>query len=291
MRQAASDRQATSREIRRAFTLVELLAVVAILALLLTILMPSLERAREIAKQTVCLSHQHQVGVGIMAYSATFRMKFPGADGRISSSHPDAAVREGGHHTWRHWFQYLWGPQYHILVSDDGAHPGFGEYATQRTDAIRCTKSTQGTYGMYDSDNVDANDDTADGIFMERIGSNDPECPENWEFFKQFCMNRCPAPGDFLLLGCTTDGDPLEDGRYAFHWWVTHSNVGRRPNMGLWLTHGGQVNGLFVDGHGELCGPGRLVDVANERPRRSFDPDWGGPGIKGWMEEDGTLFP
>ncbi|MHC4716649.1 MAG: type II secretion system protein [Planctomycetota bacterium] len=47
---------------RRGFTLVELLVVVGIIALLVTILMPSLGRAMELARRTICKTQLHTMG-------------------------------------------------------------------------------------------------------------------------------------------------------------------------------------------------------------------------------------
>lgn len=54
---------------RNGFTLIELLVVVAIIALLISILLPSLSRAREIAKRTVCASNLGGIGRGIKVYA------------------------------------------------------------------------------------------------------------------------------------------------------------------------------------------------------------------------------
>lgn len=56
---------------RRAFTLIELLVVVAIIALLIAILLPSMDKARESARRIVCLSHERQITLGALAYAAS----------------------------------------------------------------------------------------------------------------------------------------------------------------------------------------------------------------------------
>jgi prepilin-type N-terminal cleavage/methylation domain-containing protein len=53
---------------KRAFTLIELLVVVAIISVLIAILMPSLNAARNQARATVCASNMRQIGVGIYNY-------------------------------------------------------------------------------------------------------------------------------------------------------------------------------------------------------------------------------
>lgn len=62
---------------RRAFTLVELLTVIAILSLLLSVLMPSLERARGRGRMACCAANLHSIGNALASYMASFRGIFP----------------------------------------------------------------------------------------------------------------------------------------------------------------------------------------------------------------------
>ncbi len=62
---------------RKAFTLVELLVVVAIIALLLGILLPALGRAREIANRTVCGTNLNGTYKAMYTYSVSNSDNFP----------------------------------------------------------------------------------------------------------------------------------------------------------------------------------------------------------------------
>ena len=56
---------------RKAFTLVELLVVIAVIALLLAMLMPALNAARERARQVVCLANVRQLGLASQMYASS----------------------------------------------------------------------------------------------------------------------------------------------------------------------------------------------------------------------------
>ena len=62
---------------RPGFTLVELLVVIGIIALLISILLPSLNRAREQANATKCLNNMRQVGIAFMMYAGENKGLFP----------------------------------------------------------------------------------------------------------------------------------------------------------------------------------------------------------------------
>lgn len=54
---------------KRGFTLIELLVVIAIIAMLLSILMPALTKAKEIAKVTVCKTNFRSISLALFMYS------------------------------------------------------------------------------------------------------------------------------------------------------------------------------------------------------------------------------
>src|SRR4051794_15114928 len=73
------------RRVRRGFTLVELLVVVGIIAVLVSILLPSLSRAREQAKQVQCLSNLRQLGLAFAMYTNNNKGFYPRATPRYNA--------------------------------------------------------------------------------------------------------------------------------------------------------------------------------------------------------------
>ena len=70
------DRAVRQRK-RLGFTLIELLVVVAIIALLVTILMPSLARAKDLMRATACLSNMHHTGLAVQMYISENGESYP----------------------------------------------------------------------------------------------------------------------------------------------------------------------------------------------------------------------
>lgn len=74
----------------RAFTLIELLVVISIIVLLISIIQPSLGKARENARRAVCGLQMRQHGVAMGAYGNDRRQRYP--DPVASSNWPDGAM-------------------------------------------------------------------------------------------------------------------------------------------------------------------------------------------------------
>ncbi len=82
---------------QKAFTLVELLVVIAIIGILIALLLPAVQAAREAARRCQCTNNLSQVILAIQNYNMSHSVYPPGT---IDEKGPIASQAQGYHHNW-----------------------------------------------------------------------------------------------------------------------------------------------------------------------------------------------
>ena len=102
---------------RNAFTLVELLVVIGIIAVLISILLPSLSKARQQAQLVQCASNLRQIVMATINYANDNRNMMPPVRGDTGSPTFGLEWNAGS-------YQYTWNPSFQAALPDPGAGIG-----------------------------------------------------------------------------------------------------------------------------------------------------------------------
>lgn len=239
------------------FTLIELLVVIGIIAILASLLLPSLSKAKESGRSVVCKNNMHQIGLGVLMYVDDSNDHLPwsgdidrnlspdwvfGGQPRTDTANPSRWRDRGyGFHAQSgSVFPYVMGRP-RMVPHRDSATNSFETYRCPSTGPIgRALRVTYSMNGLIDTSRA-----RPAGVKMSMIHN----------------------PSRKFLLA---NEDPKTMHNASFHPGSSASAV-----RGSFMFHNGRSNFAFIDGHAESMRHKLLIDILNRRynlDRIYFDP-------------------
>jgi prepilin-type processing-associated H-X9-DG protein/prepilin-type N-terminal cleavage/methylation domain-containing protein len=226
------------------FTLIELLVVIAIIAVLMAILMPSLNRAREQGKRAGCLNNLKQLGLAWIAYAGDNDDKIMNGESEGGTAGTCTTPTTGRHKYERWWVGsdchsgYMTGQKYTQEVQWSAIRAGAMFPFVPELKVYRCPTGIRGemrTYTITDAMNGLYRDGTHNGDVGTRVG-------RTVLWVKKTTEVSVPGPSYRLVF--------VDEGRVTPDSYATHYNAARwwdPPHS----RHGDGTNVAFVDGHSD----------------------------------------
>ena len=220
---------------RRAFTLVELLVVISIIALLIALLLPALKQARAATLSAACLGNLRQMGIAMNGYMSDNDGYMPVR--LYSTTYAETALREST------WMRELWP---YAMNNNDRPNKK-GDQARYEGTVMNCPvdSDVSPVYSFnrpYSLNTRLPNDSTSNPTKRGKPIGDDQNVTSN--------LYGIAMPAGVVLL---TEQHAFRGGGINDWRWTAHtSNYYGHANMEMTLHHTGQSsNMLFIDGHAE----------------------------------------
>ncbi len=252
------------------FTLIELLVVISIIAVLMGIMMPALQRARDQARQLVCKSNVRQFGGALGLYTADNKDTFPTIHAVAtmpSRFHPESPM-------WCVQFAKYLGLRWEEQVQVDLATGNLTGFGKRYSDVWRCPadKDKAQKYIGYGPNypNITA--------YPKEHGSNPiahrkphkgstVKRPSSTLFMTEthstgaaiYAYETPKASGFNFRAEVDTNGDGINDTATRFKDSAIFNNIGYRHGK-----DGANVSAVMIDGSSRNCGVSELADNVND---------------------------
>ncbi len=234
-----------------AFTLIEVLVVVAIIALLVAILLPSLKSAREQGKATICAAHLDQIFKASFMYSQEYQDRLPNFGWVVSDK------------WWPVQIAKPLGNQFDVYTCPSDKRP-MEYFVTLKNRRIHINEHIQpGSVPIYVS--YSGACDTVDPAVRTRKNPNNENPTETVTGRRITAFKR---PGTSLIMIEGLDKANSVGGQqggclryYRLLQYADRRGPRASQFMSTWLRHNGRTNMLFVDGHVDRPTPERVIDT------------------------------
>jgi len=176
---------------KNAFTLVELLVVIAIIAILIALLLPAVQSAREAARRTQCVNHLKQLGIAAHNFENSHGELPPGSTGYVDGTWngvsawvqllpflEQEAIGELATIQARAWWESAGNYSVHSIPvyfcpSDDAVNRRISDWGAEtvtRSNYVLCYGSDMSSQGGHQMQGCPDCDHETDGAFRERDG-------------------------------------------------------------------------------------------------------------------------
>lgn len=215
------------------FTLLELIVVIATIGILITLLVPSLQKSRERAMQSVCMSNQKQCGIAFVSYAKDYNSKICMFNEAASANYQE------------YWSGHLLAYNY-LTGYTVYKCPSFAPFSNNIAETAR-------TFGINKRCRTNNANDT-NAIKITADEDNDPSNDHLSLIYMDY--RRIDSPAEFILIT-----DSVNAAGSSIRTQSNHILSYNSTSAGPHLRHLNRANTLLSDGHVKSSTRSHLINI------------------------------